>query len=146
MTPHTLQLFLLLGSPAKLMVGQAMKMETPRAARPRAVPSKHRQHRGAGAAPPPLHTADIPLCLLQPRVVLCTASTLSAAQNWLFTKGCIPAAGTKPYNLETAWRCKAVLPSGADQRKIVSSDLCAHFHQVSTNIQNFSGLIECYST
>ena len=66
-------------------------------------------------------------------------STQSAAQNLLFTKCCIPAAGSEPYNLETAGLTKSVLHSGADQNEIVSSDLRGYFDQVNTNIQNFSG-------
>lgn len=97
--------------------------------------------------PPILHSsAKIPLYLLQLHIALFTVSTQSAANNLLFTKCCIPAAGSEPYNLETIWLSKAVSPSSADQSKIVSLDLCVHFDQVSTNIQNFSGSIKCYST
>lgn len=92
--------------------------------------------------PPTLHSSsNIPLYLLQLYIALFTRSTQSAAKNLLFTKCCIPATGSEPYNLETARLSKAVSPSGADQSKIASSDLCVHFDQVSTNIQNFSSFI-----
>lgn len=58
-TPETLQLFLLLWSPEKFMVGQAMKIETTMAVHHRDTLSEHWQHpRGTQSVPPqaPSHT------------------------------------------------------------------------------------------